>query len=151
MAQATISTAYFLHSFELKPPPEGPMTLGRIITDSGDPLSWPTSRPTLPIPEHLIDVTLITRGTEDQGISVKTLDGLGGYHHPDGHCRGVNFRLFIGETQTIHFTPDKKYLNENLGDEEVQVYRESRVKPSLFMIVGLKIVRGVHSSGIIHR
>jgi hypothetical protein len=144
MARTTNPTAYILHSFELKPPPEGPLTLGRIITDAGDPLSWLTSSPTLPIPEHLRYATLVTRGTEDQGIPVKTLDGIGGYHHPEtGHPQGDDFGLFIGETQTIHFTPDETYLKQSLEDEEVRTYRESRVESSLFMIVGLKIARGV--------
>lgn len=146
--------SYFLTpDFDIPPPPHGPLRLGNIINDIKDPLYALNSNKTILPLDSRIYTTLKQGFTATRsdvqagkaGIWAKVAMATGLRGEATLKFDNISNDIFeVREIETAFFTPTQEYLEQSMNTPSVKKWLEaSRWRKTVYMIVGLKIAKGI--------
>jgi hypothetical protein len=132
-------------------PPDGPIVLGSIISDIRDPGNSLNREDIVEIPEdskhktHKYDWQHTIESTNDgrTGVWARCLSilGLGGSIGVGYDSRSLDHYRFQ-DLETVFFTPSQSYIEKAVNKDSVREYLEGSLYAPVYIITGLKIVRG---------
>ncbi|CZR56495.1 uncharacterized protein PAC_06383 [Phialocephala subalpina] len=146
--------SYFLTpDFDIPPPPHGPLRLGNIITNIKDPTYCLNSNEIILPLDSIVYLTFkqgftATRNDVQQGkagiwAKVAMATGLRGEASMK-FDKASNDIFEVREIETTFFTPTQEYLEKSMNAPGVKKWLEaSRWRKTVYMIVGLKIAKGI--------
>jgi len=142
--------------FDVPPPPTGPIQLGHIITILSEPCDSLNSDYRLDIPQDKVynswknswKAGFVATRTQLRdgafGLWAQFLEGIGfGGEISYKFDKNVNDIYTFDRIETSFFVPSPEYYRKSVLVPPVQDYlKDSRYKLPLYMITGLKVVRG---------
>jgi hypothetical protein len=142
-------TYFLLPSFDIPPPPDGPIFLGHILLDPSDPtpLNSTDRQPIAKVYPTWITDFKATRGQFRDGkfgvwAQFLEMSRFGGELSTKYEKSAQDIYTFK-RIDTTYFIPDKKYVEKSMEAEEVEAFmKEERYKKPVYMITGLKVARG---------
>lgn len=139
-------------TFDLVPPPNGPLKLGHILDDPTEP-RYPLNEDDLKPPDESAVHTHSARGISATRSQLKEakfsfwakLTDLvpASLQASEGRQNDSTDTFTIESIETIYFLPSKKYLEAALQSTDVRRFLEaSRWGATAYIITGLKVARG---------